>query len=180
MAARVLRDAVSYAVFLSRIDFPRMLAPGEPRRRWRRKACASFGVTKASPERGGAPVRRLGRRGFAAGAHKAAGKPLRHGFAVPPPLSGEARALSFLSAQAPWQAFQPIESPCRRVGDTLQCQFSDGKQRIVNVARNNKSPHTCRRKRKSRNHWFLAAFCPLCRRGQSGSRQSAKLTPNND
>ena len=108
------------------------------------------------------------------------GRPLRHGFAVPPPLSGEAGAFSFLSAQAPWQAFQPIESPCRRVGDTLQCQCSDGKQRIVNVARNNKSPYTCRRKRKSRNHWFLAAFCPLCRRGQSGSRQSAKLTPNND
>ena len=59
---RQLRGALRYAVFLSRIDFPRARLPAAPVP-MEAVAGTSFAQARASPERGGAPVRRLGRRG---------------------------------------------------------------------------------------------------------------------
>ena len=47
----LLRHAVRYAVFLSRIDFPRARLPAAPVP-MEAAACASFGVALGSPERG--------------------------------------------------------------------------------------------------------------------------------
>ena len=51
-------------------------------------------------------------------------------------------------------------------GGTLLRQFSDGKQRTVNVARNSKLPKTCRRKRDSKTVGFggvLPTLPPLAK-----------------
>ena len=46
-------------------------------------------------------------------------------------------------------------------GGTLRRQFSDGKQRTVNVARNGKLPKTCRRKRDSKTVGFGELLVPF-------------------
>ena len=73
-------------------------------------------------------------------------------------------------------------------GGTLRRQFSDGKQRTVNVARNGKLPKTCRRKRDSKTVGFGGVLPTLPPRAKwvgpqaetprpAGAEQSFKIFP---
>ena len=60
----------------------------------------------------------------------------------------------FFFIRCPWRAFNPIESPCRRAGGTLHCQFSNGKQRTVNEARSIRAIEKLPQKRDSKTVGF--------------------------
>ena len=117
----VLR-VVRYAVLSERrIDFPR--PPGH--------RCASrFSLPDGRDKRGAASkfARFIRHRRRFAHFHWSA-----------PPFIKAAVGASFVLSQGTRQAFLYDTRSCRRVGGTLQCQFSDGKYRIVNGVRNNKS-----------------------------------------
>ena len=61
-------------------------------------------------------------------------------------------------------------------GGTLRRQFSDGKQRTVNVARNSKLPKTCRRKRDSKTVGFGIPFAHFAAAGKVG-RPAGRNSP---